>query len=113
MNEMPKVTYVPHATHVGVSRVIDASEGQSVMEAAVQHGVPGIRALCGGSCACATCHVYVDPGWVDRTGDASEMEKDMLGLAVEIAPNSRLSCQIKMTPTLDGLIVRMPRTQDQ
>lgn len=81
------------------------------MEAAVQNAIPGIDALCGGSCACATCHVYVDPAWVERTGVASDMEKGMLELAPDVAANSRLSCQIRVTSTLDGLIVRMPKTQ--
>ena len=99
---MPKITYIPHAQHTGAPRTIEGSLGSSVMEAAIQNGVPGIQALCGGSCACATCHVYVDPEWLDRTGEASEMEQGMLELAVAVAPSSRLSCQIKITQALDG-----------
>lgn len=83
------------------------------MEVAVQNAVPGIEGICGGSCACATCHVYVDPDWSERTGPASDMEKSMLELASDVEASSRLSCQIRITQELDGLIVRMPKTQAQ
>jgi ferredoxin, 2Fe-2S len=110
---MPKITFIPHPSHPDADRVVDAAVGQSVMHAAVQNGINGIQALCGGSCACATCHVYVDQAWIDRTGMASEMEKSMLELAIEVGPNSRLSCQIQVIPELDGLLVRMPISQEQ
>ncbi|MDX2275858.1 MAG: 2Fe-2S iron-sulfur cluster-binding protein [Hyphomonadaceae bacterium] len=105
---MPKITYIEHS---GKEHVIDAPAGQTVMEAAVKHAVPGIDADCGGACACATCHVYVDDAWKDKTGEASSMEMSMLDFANDVEPNSRLSCQIKITDALDGLIVRMPSSQ--
>ena len=105
---MPKITYIEAS---GKEHVIDAPNGQTVMEAAVKHAVPGIDADCGGACACATCHVYVDPQWTDKTGKQSGMEESMLDFANDVTPNSRLSCQIKVTPELDGLIVRMPKSQ--
>jgi 2Fe-2S ferredoxin len=105
---MPKVTYIEHS---GKEHVIDAPNGQTVMEAAVKHAVPGIDADCGGACACATCHVYVDEAWRAKTGDASAMELSMLDFANEVEPNSRLCCQIKLTDALDGLIVRLPASQ--
>jgi 2Fe-2S ferredoxin len=86
-------------------------EGHSVMQGAVDNNVPGIDADCGGECACATCHVYVDPTWLAKTGTQGEQEASMLSFAATAAPNSRLSCQISMTPALDGLVVRMPEAQ--
>ena len=105
---MPKITYIEHN---GSEHVIDVKTGQSVMEGAVKHNVPGIDADCGGACACATCHVYVDPAWTDKTGTKSAMEESMLDFAEGVEPNSRLSCQIKVSDALDGLIVRMPESQ--
>lgn len=90
---------------------IAAAEGSTVMENAVRNSVPGIEAECGGACACATCHVYVDDAWTEKVGAPSPMEEDMLDFAVDVQPNSRLSCQIKVTPTLDGLVVRVPERQ--
>lgn len=90
---------------------IDAADGSTVMENAVRNSVPGIEAECGGACACATCHVYVDEAWTDAVGAPSAMEEDMLDFAVEVQPNSRLSCQIKITPALDGLVVKVPERQ--
>jgi ferredoxin, 2Fe-2S len=110
---MPKISYVEHEEMGGHVRVLEAVTGQSVMEVAVQNNVRGIEAVCGGSCACATCHVYVDPAWTERTGPASEMEKDVLEFAPDVAANSRLACQIRITAELDGLIVRTPKTQAQ
>lgn len=81
------------------------------MEGAVKNNIPGIDADCGGACACATCHVYVDPDWTERTGTASAMEESMLDFAENVEPNSRLSCQIKVSDDLNGLIVRMPESQ--
>jgi 2Fe-2S ferredoxin len=105
---MPKITYIEFT---GESHTIDARPGQSVMEGAVKNNIPGIDADCGGACACATCHVYVDEAWTDLTGKASVMEESMLDFAAELQPNSRLSCQIIVSDALDGLIVRMPENQ--
>ncbi|MCJ7993131.1 (2Fe-2S)-binding protein [Rhizobium cremeum] len=90
---------------------LSAEEGSTVMENAVRNSVPGIDAECGGACACATCHVYVDEEWVEKAGSPSPMEEDMLDFAVDVRPNSRLSCQIKMTAALDGLTVHVPERQ--
>ena len=105
---MPKITYIEAS---GKEHVIDVAAGMTVMEGAVKHNVPGIDADCGGACACATCHVYVDPAWAGKTGESSGMEQSMLDFANEVEPNSRLSCQIKVTPELDGLVVRLPKSQ--
>jgi 2Fe-2S ferredoxin len=105
---MAKITYVEHN---GTEHVIDVKTGQSVMEGAVKHNVPGIDADCGGACACATCHVFVDEAWLAKTGTKSAMEESMLDFAEGVEPNSRLSCQIKVTDDLDGLVVRMPESQ--
>jgi 2Fe-2S ferredoxin len=105
---MPKITYIEPS---GKEHVIDAPVGQTVMEAAIKHAVPGIEADCGGACACATCHVYVDPDWSAKTGEASSMEQSMLDFANDVEDTSRLSCQIKVTEELDGLIVRLPASQ--
>jgi ferredoxin, 2Fe-2S len=90
---------------------VDVAEGMSVMEGAVKHLIPGIDADCGGACACATCHVFVDPEWLARTGAPTEMESSMLEFAEPVQANSRLSCQIQVSAALDGLIVRLPRSQ--
>ena len=105
---MVKITFIDSA---GQSRTIDAEEGATVMETAVRNGEPEIEAECGGACACATCHVYVDPDWVEKTGKAEPMEEDMLDFAFEVQPTSRLSCQIKVKTQLDGLVVRTPSRQ--
>lgn len=105
---MPKITYIDHD---GTSRDVDGETGATVMETAVKNQVPGIEADCGGACACATCHVYVDPAWTETVGGPSEMEEDMLDFAFEVRDNSRLSCQIKITDGLDGLVVRTPERQ--
>lgn len=105
---MPKITYIDFK---GASRSIDAEVGATVMETAVKNQVPGIEAECGGACACATCHVYVDDAWVDRLPHRESMEEDMLDFAFEVRPNSRLSCQIKVKPDLDGLVVTTPEKQ--
>ncbi len=105
---MPKITYIEFS---GTEHVIDADTGATVMETAVKNMVPGIDADCGGACACATCHVYVDPNWTATTGAASEMEEDMLDFAFDVRENSRLSCQLKITDGFDGLIVRLPEKQ--
>ncbi len=105
---MPKITYVEHN---GTEHVVEADAGVSVMEAAVKNMVPGIDADCGGACACATCHVYVDPEWLDKVGEKQAMEESMLDFASEPKENSRLSCQITVSAKLDGLIVRLPEFQ--
>jgi 2Fe-2S ferredoxin len=105
---MPKITYID--TH-GTSRTVEADVGSTVMEAAIKNGVPGIEAECGGACACATCHVYVEPEWFEKTGGPSPMEEDMLDFGFDVRENSRLSCQIKVTDALDGLVVRTPERQ--
>ena len=105
---MATITFI---THAGETHTVEASKGTTVMEAAVRNMVPGIEAECGGACACATCHVYVDPSWKPAVGDASPMEEDMLDFAYEVAETSRLSCQIKISDALDGLVVRVPERQ--
>ena len=81
------------------------------MENAVRNSVPGIEAECGGACACATCHVYVDDEWTEKVGGPDVMEEDMLDFAYDMRPNSRLSCQIRVTSELDGLVVHVPEQQ--
>ncbi|MHB0951940.1 MAG: 2Fe-2S iron-sulfur cluster-binding protein [Allorhizobium sp.] len=105
---MAKLTFIAFD---GTRFDINAAEGSTVMENAVRNSVPGIEAECGGACACATCHVYVDAAWTDAVGAPSPMEEDMLDFAVDVQPNSRLSCQIKVTAALDGLVVRVPERQ--
>lgn len=105
---MPKITYID--AH-GESRTVEGAVGATVMETAIRNEVPGIEAECGGACACATCHVYVDEAWVAKTGGPEPMEEDMLDFASDIRPNSRLSCQIRIRPELDGLVVRTPIRQ--
>ena len=95
----------------GTKFEIDAQVGSTVMENAVRNSVPGIEAECGGACACATCHVYVDDAWTAKTGAPEAMEEDMLDFAVDVRPTSRLSCQIKITDALDGLVVHVPERQ--
>ena len=105
---MPKVTFIEHN---GTAHTVDAENGMTLMETAVKNMVPGIDADCGGACACATCHVYVKPEWLDKTGEREEAEEDMLDFAFEVQDNSRLSCQIKITDDLDGLVVDIPEKQ--
>ena len=105
---MAKITYIEFN---GAKHVVDVRNGLSVMEGAIKNNVPGIDADCGGACACATCHVYVDEAWREKTGSASAMEESMLDFAQNVEPNSRLSCQIRVTDALDGLIVRLPEDQ--
>jgi ferredoxin, 2Fe-2S len=95
----------------GVARTVEAEPGATVMETAIRHGIPGIEAECGGACACATCHVYVDEEWREKTGSPESMEEDMLDFAFEVRPNSRLSCQIRVKDELDGLTVHTPARQ--
>ena len=105
---MPKIKYVEHN---GKEHEVEVPVGWSVMEGAVKNLIPGIDADCGGACACATCHVYVDAAWLDKLPPKVDMEETMLDFAQELEPNSRLSCQIKVTPELDGLVVRTPKSQ--
>jgi len=90
---------------------IDAENGSTVMENAIRNGVPGIEAECGGACACATCHVYVDEAFMEIVGQPEAMEEDMLDFAYEVRPTSRLSCQIRVKDELDGLTVTVPERQ--
>ncbi len=105
---MPKLSVIAFD---GTQFDLDVENGTTVMENAVRNAVPGIEAECGGACACATCHVYVDDAWVEKVGSPEAMEEDMLDFAVDVQPNSRLSCQIKMAPELDGLVIRIPERQ--
>ena len=105
---MARITYI---LHDGTERVVEAESGMTVMEAAAKNSVPGIAAECGGACACATCHVYVEEQWRAATGEPSPMEEDMLDFAFDVRPTSRLSCQIKVTEELDGLVVHTPAQQ--
>ena len=94
----------------GKEHTLEGRDGWSVMEI-LRDGGLDVAAECGGACACATCHVYVDQAWVDKTGTASSMEESMLDFANDVEPTSRLSCQIKVTAALDGLVVRLPTSQ--
>ena len=105
---MVKITFTDAA---GTARTVEAQPGATVMETAIRNDIPGIEAECGGACACATCHVYVDPEWTDLVGEPEAMEEDMLDFAYDVQPNSRLSCQIKVRDELDGLVVRVPERQ--
>ena len=105
---MAKVKFIEHN---GKEHDVEAANGLTVMEAAVKNLVPGIDADCGGACACATCHVYVDPAFADKIAEKSDMEQTMLDFANEVTDQSRLSCQIKLSDDLDGLIVRLPASQ--
>jgi ferredoxin, 2Fe-2S len=89
----------------GTSRTVEAQEGATVMETALRNSIPGIDAECGGACACATCHVYVNDGWLEKLPPRSEGETDMLDMALAVEPNSRLSCQLVCSEALDGLKV--------
>lgn len=105
---MVKVIYVEAG---GAVHEVDARAGVSVMQTAISKAIPGIDADCGGACSCATCHVRIGEAWVDRVGPPGATEGSMLEFAVDPGPTSRLSCQIVLTPSLDGLIVHLPETQ--
>ena len=108
-NGMPKITYIEHS---GAEHVVDVASGLTVMEGARDNNIPGIEADCGGACACSTCHVYVDPAWVEKLPERDDMETDMLDFAYEPdMDRSRLTCQLKVTDALDGLVVNMPDRQ--
>ena len=97
--------------HDGAEQEVHVAPGTNVMRAAIDNGVSGILADCGGACSCATCHCYVDEVWQDKTGEADEVEAQMLDFVMEHQPNSRLSCQIIVDDSLDGLVVRLPASQ--
>ena len=105
---MTKITYIAAD---GGARTLDVPDGESLMEAAVAAGVPGIDGDCGGNCACATCHIHVDPAWLALAGEKSEMEAAMLDFAEGVTADSRLACQIMASPALDGMVVRTPASQ--
>ena len=105
---MPKITYIEHN---GKSHTLEVANGLTVMEGAVQNNIPGIDADCGGSCACATCHVYVDEKWFNKLPNKESAEEDMLDMAFEPKSSSRLSCQLTVSDELDGLVVNMPSKQ--
>jgi 2Fe-2S ferredoxin len=105
---LPKITYIESN---GSKHVVDVIVGHSLMEGAVNNGVPGILADCGGNCACGTCRVYVDDAWKEKTGEPSAIEAGMLELHEDSSPSKRLACQIKVTEDLDGLVLRLPETQ--
>jgi ferredoxin, 2Fe-2S len=105
---MAKITYIESN---GTAHTVDGEVGATVMETAIKNAVPGIEAECGGACACATCHVYIEDAWREKVGGPSPMEEDMLDFGYDVRPNSRLSCQIKITDVLDGLTVRIPERQ--
>jgi 2Fe-2S ferredoxin len=105
---MPNITFIEPN---GTKHVVDVPEGYSIMEAATKNGVPGIVAECMGGCACATCHVYVDPAWSGVLPNPEGDELAMMEYASDVGEGSRLSCQIRVTPELDGLVVRLPRQQ--
>jgi len=105
---MPKITYIDNS---GNSKTVNVSSGLSVMEGAIQNNIPGIDADCGGSMACATCHVYVQERWLDKLNKVENGEQDMLDMAFEPKKNSRLSCQILISEEIDGLVVTTPEKQ--
>jgi ferredoxin, 2Fe-2S len=106
---MGKVTYIQYD---GNRHTIELPDGDSLMSGAVAHGVRGIDGDCGGNCACATCHVKVDAEWTAAAGPpASETEAELLELAPEVGPTSRLACQIRMREELDGIVVHLPEAQ--
>ena len=105
---MPKITYIEHK---GKEHHIEMPIGFSIMEGAIKNSIPGIDADCGGSCACATCHVYVDEKFLSKVPKAQESEQDMIDFIQDANKSSRLSCQIVITNDLDGIVVRMPENQ--
>ena len=106
---MVKITYIEFN---GTEHNVDVDIGLTVMEGARDNDIPGIEADCGGACACSTCHVYIDPTWIDKLPVKEDMEEDMLDFAYSPDPNlSRLTCQLEVTDDLNGLIVRMPEKQ--
>ncbi|WP_341760005.1 2Fe-2S iron-sulfur cluster-binding protein [Candidatus Endowatersipora endosymbiont of Watersipora subatra] len=105
---MVKISYI---VHDGTRFEVKAENGSTVMENAIRNAVPGVEAECGGACACATCHVYIEEKWIEKIGQADPMEEDMLDFAYAVQRSSRLSCQIKVTDEMDGLVVHVPERQ--
>jgi len=105
---MPKILFIEHN---GKEHVVEAEDGKSVMQCAVENMVPGIVGDCGGACSCATCHGYIDAAWESKVDAKGENEEMMLEGALHVEPNSRLCCQITMKAELDGLVVRLPSSQ--
>ena len=105
---MPKITYIEHS---GKLHTVEVPKELSVMEGALQNNIPGVDAYCGGACACATCHIYVDENWFNKLPKKADGEQDMLDMAFEPNKFSRLSCQITVADELDGLVVKMPSKQ--
>lgn len=105
---MPKIIYVDHS---GEERAVEANNGETVMEAAIKNSIPGIDADCGGACACATCHVYIEDAFMDKVGQPEDMEQSMLDFAENVKSTSRLSCQISVRDELDGMKVTTPESQ--
>jgi 2Fe-2S ferredoxin len=105
---MATITYIEFD---GTTHIVDVPAGVSVMQGAKNNGIPGIDADCGGGCSCGTCHVLVDPAWLARVGGRTPIETGTIEFVEDVQPNSRLSCQIKISDALDGLIVRMPESQ--
>jgi 2Fe-2S ferredoxin len=105
---MPKIKFIEHN---GREHVVEAGVDRSLMQAAADHLVPGIIADCGGNCACATCHVYIDEAWASKLDSPLKPECEMIDCALHVRANSRLSCQIRVTPELEGLVVRLPESQ--
>ncbi len=105
---MPKITFIDYQ---GNEAIVDATVGDSLMEAAVSNDVPGIDADCGGACACATCHVYVAEDWMSVVGEPEDLEAEMLDVAEAVKGNSRLSCQVKLSEQMDGMVITTPESQ--
>jgi len=105
---MAKIKYVEFG---GTEHIVEVADGMSVMEGAVKYTIPGLDGDCGGACACATCHVYIDKEWADKCGPMDELERDMLDFAFDVDETSRLSCQIKVSDGLEGLVVKLPKRQ--
>ena len=105
---MPHVTFISFA---GAHHEVDVPAGTTLMRAAVDHSVPGIDGDCGGNCACATCHVFIESPWAEKLPPRSDAEEDMLGLTVDPRATSRLGCQIRLNDALDGIVVALPEGQ--
>jgi 2Fe-2S ferredoxin len=105
---MPKIVFIEHN---GEKHEVQAEAGGSVMRAAVDNAVPGIVADCGGSCSCGTCHVFVESAWLTKIPPADTAENALLEGLLEVQPNSRLTCQITVTADIDGMVVRLPKSQ--
>jgi 2Fe-2S ferredoxin len=105
---MTNITFIEHD---GTRHEVDATNGISIMQAAVENMVPGIVGDCGGCCSCATCHAYIEPAFMDRTEPAAADERDLLEGALDVEACSRLTCQVRVSAALEGLVVRLPQSQ--